>query len=97
MADKNKESYSPSNGNNPTAEINCSTMDSETFEYTWAGQSACSFRVKSKKSSHEVTTYAFLDPGSSATFCREDFLHKQTSYYAPWDKKSLLAHRWSLV
>lgn len=33
-------------------------------------------QVKSKKGSKIVTTYAFLDPGSTAVFCTEALMHK---------------------
>lgn len=47
----------------------------ETSAYTGAGDdcilSIVPVRVKSKKGSKVVETYAFLDPGSSATFCTD--------------------------
>lgn len=55
------------------------TVISETCGCTGAGHLVCSLaivpvRVKSKKSNQEVLTYAFLDPGSSATFCTEQLM-----------------------
>lgn len=48
---------------------------------TGAGEEECVLavvpvRLKSKKSERYVETYAFIDPGSTATFCTEDIQRK---------------------
>lgn len=48
---------------------------------TGAGEDSCALSilpvcVKSKDGSRHVRTYAFLDPGSSVTFCTECLIHK---------------------
>lgn len=53
---------------------------SEAHEQTGAGEDDCTLaivpvQVKSKKGSEIVQTYAFLDPGSSATFCTETLMN----------------------
>lgn len=35
-----------------------------------------SVQVKSTKGNDVIQTYAFLDPGSTATFCSEHLMHK---------------------
>ncbi|KAL0157129.1 hypothetical protein M9458_048375, partial [Cirrhinus mrigala] len=52
------------------------SVDHETCGYTGAGNSECILaivpvKIKSKKCDKVVKTYAFIDPGSSATFCTE--------------------------
>ena len=54
---------------------------SETCGHTGAGRDQCVLsilpvKVKSAKGSRTITTYAFLDPGSSATFCSEHLMKK---------------------
>ncbi|KAJ8403222.1 hypothetical protein AAFF_G00354390 [Aldrovandia affinis] len=49
--------------------------------YTGAGEAECILaivpvRIKSKRSSREVKTYAFIDTGSSATFCSEALMNQ---------------------
>ncbi len=66
-------------GESPTTVTESCTLIRETCGCTGAGHLVCSLaivpvRVKSKKGNHEVTTYAFLDPGSSATFCTDQLL-----------------------
>jgi len=53
----------------------------ETCGHTGAGKDQCVLsilpvRVKSAKGNRIINTYAFLDPGSSATFCTEDLMQK---------------------
>ena len=48
---------------------------------TGAGDKNCKLpivpvQVRSKNGSKIITTYAFLDPGSSAVFCTEALMHK---------------------
>ncbi len=57
------------------------SLGQETCGYTGAGEgerilSVISVKVKSKKSEKSVETYAFLDPGSTTTFCTEDLMHQ---------------------
>lgn len=57
------------------------SLGQETCGYTGAGDGECILsiipvRVKSKKSEKSVETYAFLDPGSTTTFCTEDLMHQ---------------------
>ena len=53
----------------------------ESCGLTGAGEAECVLwivpvKVKSKNSDQHVETYAFLDPGSTATFCTEDLQRK---------------------
>ena len=53
----------------------------ETFGVTGAGKEDCVLSIvpvciKSQKGTKTVTTYAFLDPGSSATFATESLIHQ---------------------
>lgn len=53
----------------------------QTCGHTGAGKDQCVLsilpvKVKSAKGNHVITTYAFLDPGSSATFCSEHLMRK---------------------
>lgn len=53
----------------------------QTCGHTGAGKDRCILsivpvKVKSTKGSEVIQTYAFLDPGSSATFCSEDLMQK---------------------
>ncbi|KAK0147803.1 hypothetical protein N1851_012494 [Merluccius polli] len=53
----------------------------QTCGHTGAGKDQCVLsilpvKVKSAKGSRVITTYAFLDPGSSATFCSEHLMRK---------------------
>ncbi|XP_034093136.1 uncharacterized protein LOC117560379 [Gymnodraco acuticeps] len=53
----------------------------ETCGRTVAGNDGCILsiipvQVKSTKGSEIIQTYAFLDPGSTATFCSEDLMHR---------------------
>ncbi len=57
------------------------SLGQETCGYTGAGDGECILsvipvKVKSKKSEKPVETYAFLDPGSTTTFCTEDLMHQ---------------------
>lgn len=56
-------------------------MTQESCGLTGAEEAECVLSivpvmVKSKKSNKCVETYAFLDPGSTATFCTEDLRRK---------------------
>lgn len=60
------------------AEVSISVQSSGL---TGAGEHDCALsilpvRVKSKKSQRTIITYAFLDPGSSASFCTVDLMRK---------------------
>lgn len=51
----------------------------ETCGHTGAGKDRCLLsilpvQVKASKGDHIIQTYAFLDPGSSATFCTESLM-----------------------
>lgn len=53
----------------------------ETFTVTGAGKENCALSiipvcVKAQKGTKAVTTYAFLDPGSSATFATESLINQ---------------------
>lgn len=53
----------------------------ETVGVTGAGKEDCTLsiipvRVKAQKGTKAVTTYAFLDPGSSATFTTESLINQ---------------------
>lgn len=53
----------------------------QTYAHTGAGEQDCSLsvvpvKVKSRLGDFTVTTYAFLDPGSTATFCAEGLMRK---------------------
>lgn len=55
------------------------SIDHETCGYTGAGNSECILaivpvKIKSKKSNKIVKTFAFIDQGSSATFCTESLM-----------------------
>lgn len=57
------------------------SMEHETCGYTGAGDAECILaivpvRIKSRRSCKEVETYAFIDPGSSATFCSEALMNQ---------------------
>lgn len=57
------------------------SVTQESCNLTGAGQSECVLsivpvKVQSKKSEHYVKTYAYLDPGSTATFCTKDLQKK---------------------
>ena len=52
-----------------------------TCGHTGAGKDQCVLsilpvKVKSAKGNHIITTYAFLDPGSSATLCSEQLMQR---------------------
>ena len=58
----------------------CVSLSEEACAYTGAG-GKCALavlpvKVKSKKSDRYVETYAFIDPGSTASFCTEDLRRK---------------------
>lgn len=81
---KTKED-SGSNGNatanSPTVSNALLSLDQESCASTGAGDSECILsvvpvKVKSKRSDKTVKTFAFLDPGSTTTFCTEDLMHK---------------------
>lgn len=59
----------------PTVSSTSAAVNIETSAYTGAGDdcilSILPVKVKSKKGNKVVETYAFMDPGSSATFCTE--------------------------
>ena len=53
----------------------------QTCGHTGAGKDGCALpilpvSVKSAKGNYIIQTYAFLDPGSSATFCSEDLMQR---------------------
>ncbi|XP_037620552.1 uncharacterized protein LOC119485230 [Sebastes umbrosus] len=53
----------------------------QTCGHTGAGEDRCVLsilpvKVKSAKGNHIIETYAFLDPGSSATFCSEHLMQR---------------------
>lgn len=53
----------------------------EIVGYTGAGETECILsivpvKVRSRKSGRYIETYAFMDPGSTATFCTEEFRKK---------------------
>lgn len=53
----------------------------QTCGHTGAGNDQCVLSIlpvqlKAAKGSRIITTYAFLDPGSSATFCTEHIMHQ---------------------
>lgn len=57
------------------------TIAMVSMDQTGAGVADCKLaimpvKVKANKGSHVVCTYAFLDPGSSATFCTERIMEK---------------------
>lgn len=71
-------------GESSTTVTESCAVTSETCGCTGAGNLVCSLaivpvRVKSKKGNHEVTTYTFLDPGSSATFRTEQLTGRKTN------------------
>lgn len=66
---------------------------------TGAGDHDCKLPIvsaqdKSKKGSKIVTTYVFLDQGSTAVFCTEELMHKlgltgKKAYILLWAKRKL--------
>lgn len=57
------------------------TNQAEVWSETGAGKSECKLaivpvKIKMKKSDKVILTYAFMDPGSSATFCTESLLRQ---------------------
>ncbi|KAJ7988314.1 hypothetical protein DPEC_G00322290 [Dallia pectoralis] len=64
-------------------EVSCAQVSilQESCSLTGVGEAECALsivpvKIKSKKSDKYVTTYAFLDPGSTATFCTEELQRK---------------------
>ncbi|XP_076839331.1 uncharacterized protein LOC143484479 [Brachyhypopomus gauderio] len=56
-------------------------ISQESCGFTGAGEADCvlsivPIKIKSKNSDKHIKTYAFLDPGSTATFCTEDLQRK---------------------
>ncbi len=71
-----ENSSKSSSGDENEARKSAASVDHETCGYTGAGNSECILaivpvKIKSKKCDKVVKTYAFIDPGSSATFCTE--------------------------
>ncbi len=65
----------------PMSETSNQTTPLKTCGHTGAGEDRCVLsilpvKVKSAKGNHIIKTYAFLDPGSSATFCSEHLMRK---------------------
>ncbi|XDV45657.1 hypothetical protein PO909_013717 [Leuciscus waleckii] len=65
------------------SEVSCAQVSilQESCSLTGAGEAECVLsivpvKIKSKRSDKCVETYAFLDPGSTATFCTEDLQRK---------------------
>lgn len=65
------------------SEVSCAQVSilRESCSLTGAGEAECVLsivpvKIKSKRSDKCVETYAFLDPGSTATFCTEDLQKK---------------------
>ena len=65
------------------SQVSCAqvSVQQESCSLTGAGEAECVLsivpvKIKSKKSNKCVETYAFLDPGSTATFCTEDLQRK---------------------
>lgn len=78
---KVKKESSVSSGNKDGAqskEASCTEIPiTQSCGLTGAGEAKCVLlivpvKVKSKNSNRYLETYAFLDPGSTATFCTED-------------------------
>ena len=74
-----KSSLTPHSHKKFSADAGSNVTSDETCGFTGAGQLTCALatvpvRVNTKKSSQEVMTYAFLDTGSSATFCTEQLM-----------------------
>lgn len=69
----------PEQGNTQKEEtsVTPSPVKEEVCGYTGAGETDCLLpvvpvKVKSRSSGRSIETYAFMDPGSTATFCTED-------------------------
>lgn len=73
---KDETATNKSNKNSTSESQATSAVEQETFGYTRAGNkqgvlAIVPVRLKSKKGTKTMETYAFIDPGSSATFCTE--------------------------
>ncbi|XP_076853974.1 uncharacterized protein LOC143509288 [Brachyhypopomus gauderio] len=65
----------------PHVSVSNALVSLQTCAHTGAGNDECVLsivpvRVKAKSGSHIINTYAFLDPGSSASFCTETLMRK---------------------
>lgn len=81
---KNEDSVSPERKEGAQAKEVSSAevpITQESCGLTGAGEAECvlsivPIKIKSKNSDKHIETYAFLDPGSTATFCTEDLQKK---------------------
>ncbi len=65
----------------PPLPVNNVLVTLQVCGQTWAGNNECVLsivpvQIKAKSGSKIVSTYAFLDPGSSACFCTERLMRK---------------------
>lgn len=76
---KEKQSQEPAQTERPDATMSSALVSLNAGSHTGAGAKECALAivpVKVKLGNGTVTTYAFLDGGSTATFCSEALMHQ---------------------